>query len=92
MIHFTDEGTVSGTMEKDGVFDVSAENEKTIVAACSASNFYPKPVIKFLISKFKPYKVLVMRTLTVYKCVILLLNCFIFFFCKKLNSFEVIQN
>lgn len=50
------EGDVSGTMEKDGIFDVSSENEKLIVASCSAANFYPKPVIKFLINGNEPVK------------------------------------
>lgn len=55
MTLFTDDGTVSGIMEKRGIFDVS--DQKVLVATCVATNYYPKPSIKFLISKFKFYKI-----------------------------------
>jgi len=48
------DGTVSGIMEKRGIFDVS--DQKVLVATCVATNYYPKPSIKFLINGKEPVK------------------------------------
>jgi len=48
-------GDISGTLEKEGVFDVDTES-KMIVAACTVQETFPKPEIKFLINGADPPK------------------------------------